>query len=188
MFTVNRLTRLTVYIKLNFNGVLKMARENFDNELSKVKRVNKSKSFRLLDDLGTAFLSAYSENEHLDKSLLYVKLTRKALLSKGYTLAEIDDYLIERSIVSKTRVNKLRTESIYMNDSTSIAPHIENRVDRHNARTTTDLIIDGLLSRPELLNALKNGIKKSWLNEKFEIKNPTMLIDFYNQHKDIIHK
>jgi len=161
-------------------------REKFDAELNKIKTVSKAKSYRLLDDCATAFISAYADKKHLDESLLYVKLTRKYLTSKGFTVAEIDDYLLEQSYISKTRINKLRSDSLYMPDSLTVTPHIENKVDRHNTRTTTDLIIDKLQSNKDLIIALKNGISKQSLQYKFKISNSQLLINFYNQHRDII--
>ena len=161
-------------------------RENFDKEIEKVKTVNKSKSFRLLDDLATSYISSYADDKHLDESLLYVKLTRKYLTSKGFTLSEIDDYLLERSYISKTNLNRLKTESIYMNDSTALAKHIENIQDRIQEKNCTDLIIDNLKTKPDLLEALKKGINKSNLNRKYNISNPVLLQNFYNKYKDII--
>jgi len=161
-------------------------RENFDKELNKIKTINKSKSYRLLDDLATSYISAYADNKHLDESLLYVKLTRKYLTSKGFTVAEIDDYLLERSYISKVQLNRLKTESIYMNDSPAIARHIENIQDRLEKKKTTDIIIDHLKSKPELLRALKKGINKSNLNRKYNIENPVLLQKFYAEHKGII--
>jgi len=161
-------------------------RENFDKQLSKLEKMKSEKRFRLLDDMSTAFISSYASNEHLDKSLLYVKLTRKALLSKGFTLAEIDDYLLERSYISKRQINRLRTESIYMNDNMSITPHIENKADREQEKNVNDLIIDKLQSAPVLLSALKRGVSEAHLRQNLKIKNATLLKNFYEKHKDII--
>ncbi len=161
-------------------------RENFDNQLSKLEKMKTEKRFRLLDDMSTAFISAYSSNEHLDKSLMYVKLTRKALLSKGFSLAEIDDYLLEQSYISKRQINRLITDSIYMNDNMSIAPHIENRADKQQEKNVNDLIIDKLKSKPELLEALKRGVSRENLAITFNLKNTTLLKNFYEKHKEII--
>lgn len=161
-------------------------RENFDKEIEKVKTVNKSKSFRLLDDLSTAYISSYADDKHLDESLLYVKLTRKYLTSKGFTLAEIDDYLLERSYISKTNLNRLKTESIYMNDSPAIAKHIENIQDRIQGKNCTDIIIDRLKSQPDLLDCLKRHVNESYIKRKFNINSPTLLQNFYDKNKNII--
>jgi hypothetical protein len=162
-------------------------RENFDLQLSKISNLkNADKKSQLLDDLSTAYISSYADNKHLDESLLYVKMTRKYLRSQGFTNAEINDYLLERSYISKTDLRKLKTESIYLHDSVSIAPHIENKIERHNSRTTTDLLIAELKKRPELLSCLQRGVNESYIKRRFKMHNPTLLKNFYNKHKSII--
>jgi len=161
-------------------------RENFNMQLSKVEKMKTEQRFRLIDDLATAFISSYASNDHLDKSLMYVNLTRKVLLIKGFTLAEIDDYLLEQSYISKRQINRLRTESIYMNDNMSIAPHIENKADRQQEKNGTDIIIDKLHSEPVLLSALKRNVSEAHLRQNLKIKNATLLKNFYEKHKDII--
>ena len=65
--------------------------EIFDKELEKAKSLaySKVRQTRVLDDLGTAYLS--TDFEGLDKSLMSIKMARKYLSSRGYTQAEIDD-------------------------------------------------------------------------------------------------
>jgi len=159
----------------------------FDEQIKKAEKLsgyNKQKASRLLDDLATAYIS--DNFDGLDKSYYAVKTTRKMLASMGFTLSEIDDYLIEHSYITKTRINKLRTQSIFMNDSISIAPHIENIADRETEQKVNDIIIDTLKSKPKLLSALKRGVSAQYITQKLNVTNSTMLIDFYNKHKEII--
>ena len=160
----------------------------FDEKLSKVSQLakyNKVKSSRILDDMATAYISGV-ELKGLDEALSGVFSIRKSLLSQGYTIAEIDDYLLEYSYITKTQIRKLRTQSIYMNDSVSIAPNIENIETKVQKRKETDLIIDILKSKPDLLKALQKGIARTTIESKFKTCNTSKLIDFYNQHKSII--
>jgi len=164
-------------------------RENFDSELEKIETISKyskTRACKMLDDMGTAYLSSYSSQEHLDTSLIHIRTAKKYLRSKGFTQAEIEDYMLEKSYISKTDLNRLRTESIYMCDSPSLAPHIENIVDRQNSRTTTDLIIDKLQSNQDLLLCLQKGMRADNLQRKFNLTNTTLLINFYEKHKEII--
>ena len=161
--------------------------EIFNEQLEKAKKLsgyNKARASRLLDDLATAYIS--DNFDGLDKSYYAVKSVRKSLLTAGYTVSEIDDYLLEHSYISKTRMNKLRTQSIYMNDSCSIAPHIENIADRETVRLATDIIIDTLQSKPDLLQALKSGHSRQRIEYKHKIKNVIELQNFYNKYNDII--
>lgn len=162
-------------------------REKFDSEIQKAisKRYNKKLSSRLFDDLATAYISQPAHG-HLDDSLKAVKSTRSILAREGYSTAEIDDYLLEHSYLSKTRISKLRTKSIHIDDSGILNPAIENRIACHSDQTTTDMIINEIHNRPELLRALQKGIHKSNLNRKYNIPNPVLLQKFYQFHKDII--
>ena len=98
----------------------------------------------------------------------------------------IDDFFIERSYLSKTRLRNILNDSIYTGDSVTIKPEIVNRPALHDDRTTTDIIIDGLKSRPQLLSALQRGLTQSTITEVYKVKNAQLLINFYNKHKDII--
>jgi len=162
-------------------------REKFDSEIQKAisKSYNKSVSSRILDDLATAYISQPAHG-HLDESLRAVKSTRHALAREGYSIAEIDDYLLEHSYLSKTQIRKLRTQSIHIDDSGSLNPAIENRIANHSDQTTTDLIIDELKSRPSLLRALQKGFNESHIRNNLHIPNSKLLIKFYKHHKDII--
>ena len=163
-----------------------MARENFDSELNRIEAIskyNKDRSLSMLDDMATAFISAPAYG-HLDKSLTAVRVARKALRATGKTKADIDDYLLECSYISKTKLKHLTTASIYTD--TTLDQLADKRPALFTERTTTDLIIDTLKSKPELLSALQRGVKKSGLQETYGVHKPTMLIDFYARHKSII--
>lgn len=164
-----------------------MSREIFNEQIKKAEKLshyNKSRASRLLDDLATAYIS--QDFNTLDKSFYAVKSARKSLSSAGYTLAEIDDYLLQYSYITKTQINKLRNQSIYLNDSISIAPHIENIQDKETKIKETDLIIDTLKSNKKLLRALQKNTRQDHISEKFKISNPVLLKQFYEQHKSII--
>ena len=162
-------------------------REKFDSEIQKAisKSYNKKLSSRLFDDLATAYISQPA-HEHLDDSLQAVKNTRSILAREGYSIAEIDDYLLEHSYLSKTRIRKLRTQSIFIDDSGSLNPAIEHRIACHSNESTTDMIINELHSRPVLLSALQRGTSEAHLRQNLKIKNATLLINFYRHHKSII--
>jgi len=161
-------------------------REKFDSEIQKAisKSYNKKLSGRILDDLATAYISQPAHG-HLDDSLQAVKSTRHALAREGYSIAEIDDYLLEHSYLSKTRIYKLRTQSIYVDD-TSLSPAIEHRIANHSDQTTTDLIIDELKSRPALLRAIQKRCSTRNLEITYKVKNAKLLQNFYEKHSDII--
>lgn len=164
-----------------------MASEIFNEQLEKARKIsgyNKIRSSRILDDLATAYIS--NQFDGLDSSYYAVKSIRKSLLSQGFTVSEIDDYLLEYSYITKTQINKLRNQSIYMNDGISIVPEIENIKDRELKRINTDLIIDTLKSKPALLSALQKNISQQALNKYYNIKNATALKEFYNNNKEII--
>jgi hypothetical protein len=162
-------------------------REKFDSELQRIKKISAydtERACRMLDDMATAYISA-SEYGHLDTALTAVKVAKKAMRAQGLTQDLIDDYFLQRSYLSKTQLREFKNSSIYT-DNGDIDKTITSKIALFTDRTTTDLLIDRLQSQPELLTALKNGIKKSWLNEKFSIKDPTLLINFYKKHKSII--
>ena len=161
-------------------------REQFDSELKRIEKIstyNKDRAVSMLDDMATAFISA-NEYGHLDTSLVVVRATKKLLRSQGYTRDEVNDYLLENSYLSKTQIRKLRVQSI---DDIQYSQEIaDKRPALFDSCTTTDLIIDSLKSRPELLNCLKNGMPRKTLEDKFRLSNSSTLIKFYEQHKDII--
>lgn len=158
--------------------------EIFNQEIEKAKSLsyNKTKQTRILDDLGTAYLS--TDFEGLDKSLLSVKMARKYLSSQGYTHAEIDDFFLQKSCLSKTSLRKLRNESIY-NEDNSIRD-VVSCIPFHTDMNTTDLIIEELKSRPALLQALKKGSSRDAIAKTFKLNNTTLLINFYNKYQNII--
>lgn len=160
--------------------------EVFDKELEKAKSLayNKSRQARVLDDLSTAYLS--TDFEGLDKSLISVKMARKYLRSRGYTQAEIDDFFLQKSCLSKTSLRKLRNESIY-NEDNSIRD-IVSCIPFHTDTNTTDLIIEELKNRPALLQALKKGSSRDSIAKTFKLNNTTLLVNFYNKYQSIIEE
>jgi hypothetical protein len=160
--------------------------EKFNTELEKAKKLskyNQLRASRLLDDMATAYLS--TEFNGLDESLIAVKTAKKAMRAQGIPQDVIDEYFLLRPL-SKTRLRELKNESIYTGDSVTVKPVIENRPALFNTATTTDIIIDGIKDRPELLACLQRGMRADNIQRKFNITNTTLLINFYNQHKDII--
>lgn len=160
--------------------------EKFDNRLEEIKKIktySKQKQ-RALDDLATAYLQ---DGKPLDQGLFIVNSIKKALRANGYNQQQIEDYLIEFSYCSKTRIRKLYNESIY-NEDCSIKNHIECIPAFYTEKSLTDLIIDELQTRPKLLKALKNGASKQYLSQKLNINQPALLKDFYDANKDIINQ
>ena len=149
-------------------------------EISKMKNYSKRKQ-RALDDLATAYL----QGKPLDDGLHEVNKIKKSLRATGYSQQEIEDFLIERSYISKTSLRKYFHESIYNEDYT-IKKVVECIPAFHTDKSLTDLIIEEIKSRPKLLNALKNKASKQYLSQKLFINQPALLQDFYNANKDII--
>ena len=114
-----------------------------------------------------------------------VNSIKKALRANGYNQQQIEDYLIEYSYCSKTRIRKLYNESIY-NEDCSIKKVVECIPAFHTDKSLTDSIIDELKSRPVLLADIKKGMRADNLQRKHKINNTTLLINFYDKHKDII--
>lgn len=163
-------------------------REEFDKTLKEIEEIKKYNQYRasaMLDDMGTAFISV-SEYGHLDDALKAVRMAKKSLRAAGHDRDFIEDYFLQRSYLSKTTMRQLKNESIYTGDTMTIAPVIENRIASHCDMTTTDMIINELRSRPELLSALRKGVSKQYLDQKFHVGQPETLKHFYNKHKDII--
>ena len=150
-------------------------------KLSKTKKYSLSKE-RKLSDIATAYIS--DEFKGVDESLKAVRKMRKALLMAGFSLQEIDDFLIERSYITKKQISNMFNQSIY-NEDCSLIPVVEC-IPFHTDKTTTDIIIDELKTRPELLKALQNKVTASNLTRDYKVKNSTLLINFYRKHKDII--
>ena len=150
-------------------------------EISKMKIYSKRKQ-RALDDLATAYLQ---DGKPLDEGLHEVNKIKKSLRATGYSQQEIEDFLIERSYISKTSLRKYFHESIY-NEDYSIKTVVECIPAFHIEKSLTDCIIDELKNRPALLKALKRNMRQDHISEKFNIKNPILLKNFYNKHKDII--
>lgn len=161
--------------------------EIFNTELKRIKEIsayNKSRAYSMLDDMATAYLS--TDFNGLDKSLLAVKTTKKLLRSMGYSKSEIQDYLLEHSYITKTRIRKLRIESIYNEDCT-IRKEVENVPMYAETSKPIDIIIDTLKSRPELLSALKRRVNKGTLSDYYHVTSPVLLQNFYDKHKDLFN-
>lgn len=161
--------------------------EKVNNELSKISKMKaySKRKESLLSDLATAYIS--DKIGTLDESLIAVKSMRKALRATGYTEQQIDDYIIERSYITKADIRKMYNQSIY-NDDMTIKSEVEILPAFHTDNNTTDLIIDELKSRPVLLSALQRGTSEAHLRQNLHIKNATLLINFYNKNKDIINE
>ena len=159
----------------------------FDEEISKAEKIakyNKTRSAKLLDDMATAYLS--TEFNGLDKSLIAVKTAKKALRAQGYSQADIEDYMLQRSYLSKTNLRHLCNDSIYTGDDNMLNPVIELRVASHSDRCTTDLIIDELQTRPALIRALKKDCTVRNLEITYKVNNAQLLKNFYSKNKEII--
>lgn len=150
-------------------------------EISKIKEYSKRKQ-RALDDLATAYLQ---DGKPLDEGLHEVNKIKKSLRATGYTAQEIEDFLIERSYISKTSLRKYFHESIY-NEDYSIKTVVECIPAFYSEKSLTDLIINEIQKRPKLLRALKNNASKQYISQKLCIDQPTLIKDFYNANKDII--
>lgn len=150
-------------------------------EISKMREYSKRKQ-RALDDLATAYLQ---DGKPLDEGLHEVNKIKKSLRATGYTAQEIEDFLIERSYISKTSLRKYFHESIY-NEDMSFKKVVECIPSFYTEKSLTDLIIEEIQSRPKLLNALKNKASKQYLSQKLFINQPALLQQFYNANKDII--
>lgn len=164
--------------------------EKFNNEIEKIKEI-KTYSKRkqvLCDDMASAFLTAYADNEcSLDQGLIRIKSTRKALMAIGsYSIDQINDFIVEQSYISKSTLRKMFNQSIY-NDDDTIRNDIETIPAHFSGQCTTDLIIDELKNRPALLNDLKNGMRADNIQRKHKINNTTLLKNFYDANKDIIN-
>lgn len=151
-------------------------------EVSKMKEYSKRKQ-RALDDMATAYLQ---DGKPLDQGLFIVNSIKKALRANGYNQQEIEDYLIEYSYCSKTRIRKLYNESIYNEDCT-IKKVVECIPVLHTDKSLTDCIIDELKNRPKLLKALQKNSSEANIRQNYGITNSTLLINFYNANKDIIN-
>lgn len=150
-------------------------------EVRNMKTYSKRKQ-RALDDLATAYLQ---DGKPLDQGLHTVNKIKKALRATGYSIQQIEDYLIEYSYITKKSIRKYYHESIY-NEDCSLKTVVECVPAFYRDETTTDLIIDELKSRPKLLKALKNDVSKQYLSQRLHINQPALLKDFYAKHKDII--
>jgi len=159
----------------------------FDDELNRIKDIqayNTERASGMLDDLASAYISA-SEFNGLDNSLIAIRTGKKALRAVGHSKAIVNDYFIERSYLSKTRLKSFKNDSIYT-DSGLIRHDIESIKDRESSLPVNDLIIEELKSRPALLTALKNGYSRQYINQAFKIDKSIALKNFYNQYKNII--
>ena len=77
----------------------------------------------MLDDMGTAFISA-TEFNHLDKALIAVRTAKKSLRAQGFNNDYISDYFIQRSYLSKTTLRQLRNESIFTGEGAEIKEEV----------------------------------------------------------------
>lgn len=163
--------------------------EKFNTEIEKIKAIktySKRKQI-LIDDMASGFLAAYADNDcSLDQGLIRIKTMRKMLRAKGYTPDQVNDFIIERAYISKADIRKIFNESIYNFDDT-IRKEIETIPAHFSGQCTTDLIIDELKRRPELLQALENRKDLSNMQKKFKVNNISMLQKFYDANKDIIN-
>ena len=159
--------------------------EKFNNEISKVQtmKIYSKQKQRALDDLATAYIS--DSLGDLDQSLIGVKSIRKTLRANGYSQQEIEDYLIQYSYITKTQILKLYNQSIY-NEDLTVKYEVECIPAFHSNKSTTDLIIDALKNRPDLLRALKKDMRQDHISEKFKVNNPVLLKQFYEANKNII--
>lgn len=163
--------------------------EKFNTEIEKIKAIktySKRKEI-LIDDIASGYLSAYADKDcTLDQGLIRIKTMRKMLRAKGYTPDQVNDFIIERAYISKADIRKIFNESIYNFDDT-IRNDIETIPAHFSGQCTTDLIIDELKTRPELLQALENKKDLSNMQKKFKVNNISMLQKFYDANKDIIN-
>ena len=160
--------------------------EKFNNELSKIKNMktySKVKQ-RALDDLATAYIS--NSYNGLDESLIAVKTLKKALRANGYSVQEIEDYLIERSYITKANIRKMYNQSIY-NEDLTVKYEVECVPVFHTDKSTTDIIIEELQKRPALLKALEENKSRDTIAHTFKINNTTLLKNFYEANKSIIN-
>ena len=159
--------------------------ERFNQELEKAEKLSKynlHKASKLLDDMGTAYIS--TEFNGLDKSLIAVKTAKKALRAQGIPSHIVDEYFIERSYLSKSQLRTFVNDSIYTEEN-KIHPVIEC-IPFHTDYNTTDIIIEELKSRPALLKALHNNCTIRNLEITYKVKNAALLKNFYNKNKSII--
>ena len=108
------------------------------------------------------------------------------LRATGYSPDQVNDFILERAYISKADIRKVFNESIYNFDDT-IRKEIETIPAHFTGQCTTDLIIDELKTRPELLKALDNKMDLSNIQKKFKVNNVSMLQKFYDANKDIIN-
>lgn len=165
--------------------------EIFNSELKRVEKINKynkQRASRMLDDMATAYISGV-EHSGLDKSLTAVRTAKKALRMQGFSQDFIDDFFLQTSYLSKKKFkqirNELLTDTIYSGQNGALNPVIENLQAREQGQNTTDLLIETLKSRPELISALERGVKRSGIKQTYKINAPEALIKFYNQHKEL---
>ena len=150
-------------------------------EISKMKGYSKRKQ-RALDDLATAYLQ---DGKPLDQGLHDVNKLKKSLRATGYSMQQIEDFLIEYSYISKASLRKYYHESIY-NEDMSVKTYVECIPALHTDKSTTDLIIDELKNRPTLLRALQKNTSEANIRQNYGIANSTLLINFYKANKNII--
>ena len=152
------------------------------NRLSKMARYTQNKE-RILSDIATAYIS--DEFTGVDESLKAVRSMRKALRAKGFSLQEIDDFLIQYSYITKSQIRKTYNESIY--DNNNNLKYVVECIPFHTDSTTTDIIIDELKTRPELLKALSKNCSVRNLEITYRVKNAKLLKNFYNKYENIIN-
>ena len=162
--------------------------EKFDTEIKKAEKLSKYnmyKASKLLDDLGTAYIS--TEFNCLDNSLIAVKTAKKAMRAQGIPQHIIDEYFIERSYLSKTQLRSFVNDSIYTEDDSMKTKLVVELIPAfHTDKTTTDIIIDELKSRPVLLSALQRGVSAQFITQKLNVPNAIALKNFYKKNKSII--
>jgi hypothetical protein len=160
--------------------------EKINNEINKVTEINKynkQRASKLMDDIATAYLMEDEAGE--DTALIKVKGCKKSMRANGVPQHIIEEAMLYRPL-SKVRVRDIQLDSIYQGDGVTVHPIVERQPALYDTHTTTDILIDGLKSRPELLSALQRGVRPEHIQHKFHTPHTTLLVNFYSKHREII--
>lgn len=155
----------------------------FDEVLTQAEELQKLDNYdrasKLLDDLGTAYINGFEFNG-LDKSLIAVRTGKKALRMRGTQAQLVDDFMLERSTLSKTQIKRFLNESLYSTPECQElqAPHIKNN--------EVDQVISEIESRPYLITCLQAGHSRQYIEQTFNLKGVVELQNFYKKHQSII--
>ena len=150
-------------------------------EIKKIKTYSEKKQ-NLLDDMASAYIA--DNKGDLNESIKSIKTMRKALKMKGYSLREINEYILQYSYLSKSKINRMFSQSMY-NEDNSIKSVVEC-VPFFTPHSTTDLIINELKTRPALVRALKKNIDNSSMQKTYNVKNPALIKKFFAQYENLI--